>query len=259
MNLDARTSLPLALSELAIDINEAFSQSKQFYQTGIDALTAAIASDKKAGEMLLKVKNFLPYGEFGEWVTTNCHFTHRHANRLMLIAKNWEKITATLDTRVEIESPLLSLRSALSLAAAEPKPDTPPSEPATKYKVALKTHPCYGETVEVKQELNHGDILLCKTSNGEFAFVKKELVPESQSLEPVDAEIIDVEVENISEQLKEAIALIIEYLPEAELKKVLAASFSIGKEHLPPDALMLAAKLVGGQEMLAIAGLDQRA
>ncbi|MBN3875224.1 DUF3102 domain-containing protein [Nostoc sp. JL23] len=246
------------LTELAININEAFSQSKEFYQAGIEALTSAIASDKKAGEILLKVKSFLPYGEFGGWVTANCHFTHRHANRLMVIAKNWEKITATLDTRVEAESPLLSLRSALSLATAEPKPEAPPPEPTPKYKVALKNHPCYGETVEVKQELNHGDILLCKTSNGDFAFVKKELVPESQSLEPINAEIIDEEKEDISEQLKQAIALVIEYLSEMQLKAVLAASLSIGKDHLPTDALFVAAKLIGGQEIAVLNQGDAR-
>lgn len=245
------------LAELAININEAFSQSKQFYQAGIETLTAAIASDKKAGEMLLKVKSFLPYGEFGEWVAANCNFTHRHANRLMLIAKNWERIASTLDTRVETDSPLLSLRSALSLATAEPKPEAPPPEPTAKYKIALKNHPCYGETVEVKQELNHGDILLCKTSDGEFAFVKKELVPESQSLEPINAEIIDVEVTDISERLKEAIAIVIEYLPENELKAVLAASLSIGKEHLPSDAQDMAAKLISPKEMPALSAINR--
>ncbi|MEH2393897.1 MAG: DUF3102 domain-containing protein [Nostoc sp.] len=238
------------LLEIANNINSAFERSKQLYEAGIDTLSQAIAADKEAGEMLLQVKNFLPYGEFGEWVNKSCVFTHRHANRLMLIAKNWQKIAASLDTRVESESPLLSLRGALSIVSNEPKSEAPPPEPATKYKVALKNHPCYGQTVVVKQELNHGDILLCKTSGGDFAFVKKELVPESQLLEErVDTEIIDVEVTDSSEQLKEAIAIIIEYLPETELKAILAASLSIGKEHLPSNALMLTAKLIGGQEM----------
>ncbi|BBD69521.1 hypothetical protein NIES4072_31460 [Nostoc commune NIES-4072] len=241
------------LLELANSINEVFKQSKQFYEAGIESFKLAIAADKEAGEMLIKVKSSLPYGQFGDWVSKNCDFTHRHANRLMLIAKNWEKIIATLDTRDESESLLPSLRTALALAAAEPKPEAPPPEPTPKYKVALKGHACYGETVEVKEELNKGDVLVCKTSKGEIPFLKKELIPESQLLESVDAEIIDVEVEDISEQLKEAIALVIEYLPEVELKAVLAASLSIGKEHLPSDAQSTAARLIGGQD-LAILG-----
>jgi hypothetical protein len=172
----------------------------------------------------------------------------------MQIAKNWEKIVRTWEdaksaTRGAIESPLPSLRVAIALAAAEPKPEAPSPEPATKYKVALPSHPCYGETVEVKEELSKGDVILCKTSKGEIPFLRKELVDESQALKLVDAEIIDVEVTDISERLKEAIALIIEYLPEVELKAVLAASLSIGKDHLPSDAQGMAAKLIGGQEL----------
>jgi Protein of unknown function (DUF3102) len=243
------------LLELANNINEAFDRSKQLYADGIDYLKLALLSDKEVGEMLLEVKLSVPHGSFTSWIQDNCQFSDRHARRLMALARDWTKIMKVWenmksDTRDRFGGdPLPSLRVAIALAAAEPKLEVPPSQPVAKYKIALKTHPCYGETVEVKQELNHGDILLCKTSNGDFAFVKKELVPESQALKPVDAEIIDVEVEDISEHLKEAIALIIEYLPETELKAVLAASLSIGKDHLPSDAAGLAAKLIGGQEL----------
>jgi hypothetical protein len=242
------------LSELAININSAFEQSRQLYEAGVDTLAQAIASDKEAGEWLLKAKTFIPHGEFTQWVESNCKFKIRHAQKLMQIAKNWEKIVRTWEdaksaTRGVFESPLPSLRVAIALAAAEPKPEPPPSPPVTKYKVALASHPCYGETVEVKEQLSKGDVILCKTSKGEIPFLKKELISESQSLAPVDAEIIDVEVEDISEQLKEAIALVIEYLPENELKAVLAASLSIGKDHLPIDAQGMAAKLIGGQEI----------
>jgi hypothetical protein len=248
------------LSELANNINEAFKQSRQFYEAGIEAFKLAIAADKLAGEMLLEVKTSLPYGHFGEWVNKNCNFTHRHANRLMLIAKNWEKIITSLDTRVETESLLPSLRVAIALAAAEPKPEPPPQEPVTKYKVALPGHECYGEVVEVKENLQHGDVLLCKTSKGEYPFLKKELVAEAELLTPIDAEIIDIEVTDISEQLKEAIAIVIEYLPEAELKAVLAASLGIGALHLPGETQHMAAKLIGDgvspvggdREMLAL-------
>jgi Protein of unknown function (DUF3102) len=246
------------LTELAININEAFDRSKQLYADGIDHLKLALLTDKEIGEMLLAVKQSLPHGSFASWIQDNCRFNDRHARRLMTIASNWTKIinaweSMKSDTRDRFDGhPLPSLRLALALATAEPKPEAPQPEPTPKYKVALKNHPCYGETVEVKQELNHGDILLCKTSGGDFAFVKKELVPESQSLQPINAEIIDVEIEDNSERLKEAIALIIEYLPENELKAVLAASLSIGKEYLPSDAQGMAAKLIGGQEVAVL-------
>ncbi|QLE42238.1 DUF3102 domain-containing protein [Nostoc sp. C052] len=242
------------LSELAININQAFDKSKEFYKAGINELQQALLCDKQAGDLLIQVKAELPYGQFTSWVEENCRFTMRHAQFLMKISREWHRIIKQWDelrneTRFASDSPLPSLRVAIALAAAEPKPESPPSLPVTKYKVALKDHACYGETVEVKEELSKGDVILCRTSKGEIPFLKKELVPESQSLQPVDAEIIDVEVEDISEQLKEAIALVIEYLSENELKAVLAASLSIGKEHLPSDAAGLAAKLIGGQDL----------
>jgi hypothetical protein len=240
------------LLELADNINEAYERSKQLYVDGIDYLKLALLTDKEVGEMLLKVKLSVPHGSFTSWIKDNCQFSDRHARRLMALARDWTKIinvweNMKSDTRDRFGGdPLPSLRVAIALAAAEPKPEASPSPPATKYKVALPSHPCYGETIEVKEELSKGDVILCKTSKGEIPFLKKELVPVSQSLELVDAEIVDIEVIDISEQLKEAIALVIEYLPEAELKAVLVASLNIGKDHLPSDALVLAARLTGG-------------
>ncbi|QLE47961.1 DUF3102 domain-containing protein [Nostoc sp. C057] len=237
------------LTELAININKDFERSKQLYQDGIEYLKLALLSDRQIGESLIIVKGALAYGEFKTWVEENCNFSRSHAYRLITIASKWDKIIAACPTReTTAELVLPSLRTAIALAAAEPKPELPPPEPTTKYKVALPSHPCYGETVEVKEELSKGDVILCKTSKGEIPFLKKELVPESQPLDPVDAEIIDVKVTDISEQLKEAIALVIEYLPENELKAVLAASLSIGKDYLPSDAQGMAAKLIGGKE-----------
>lgn len=235
------------LLDLANNINQAYERSQKLYEAGIETITQALLSDKEAGEMLLQVKDLLPHGSFLQWIQDNCPFKERHARNLMAIAKNWSKIIEAIDpksaTCCRFDSPILSLRAALSIAAAESKPETPPPEPSQKYKVALPSHPCYGETVEAKEELHKGDIILCKTSKGEIPFLKKELADASHSLDPI-AEIIDVEVTNISEQLKEAIALVIEYLPEAELKAVLAASLNIGKDHLPSDAQSMAAKLI---------------
>ena len=205
---------------------------------------------------MVQVKQNLPHGAFLPWIEANCKFSLSHAYRLINIAKNWQKIIQSWEekllTREKFEAPILSLRTAIALSTVEPKPEAPPPEPAPKYKVALKNHPCYGETVVVKQELNHGDILLCKTSGGDFAFVKKELVPESHPLETVDAEIIDVEVTDSSEQLKEAIATILEYLPELQLKQILVQALSVGKDYLPSDAQGMAAKLIVTEEVFAI-------
>ncbi|MBW4677147.1 MAG: DUF3102 domain-containing protein [Desmonostoc geniculatum HA4340-LM1] len=247
------------LLELANNINEAFERSKQFYESGIEALSQAVTSDKEVGELLLKAKVIVPHGEFMQWVEANCKFKMRHAQKLMQVANNWEKIVRSWEdakcaTRGAFDSPLPSLRVAIALVSTEPKPEAPPPEPTTKYKVGLPSHPCYGEVVEVKGELHKGDVIVCKTSQGEIPFLKKELIPASQSLEKVDTEIIDVEIENISEQLKEAIAIVIEYLPESELKAVLAAAVSIGKDFLPVDAQGMVSKLIGSQETPALNG-----
>ncbi|MHC5779703.1 DUF3102 domain-containing protein [Nostoc sp.] len=246
------------LLELAENINQAHLRSQHLYQQQTDALLEALTSDRNAGAWLSEAKSLLPHGGFIEWVDSNCKFTIRHAQRLMSIDKNWEKFLAAwsnakCDTGDVFDSPLPSLKVALLFLSVKATPESPPPPIITKFKVASIGHPHYGKVVEVKKELHHGDVLLCETSSGdEIPFLRKELIAENQPL--LNDEIIDVEVTDSdnSEQLKEAIALIIEYLPELQLKQILISALSIGKDYLPSDAQNMAVKLIGGQEMLAL-------
>ncbi|WP_414755557.1 DUF3102 domain-containing protein [Anabaena sp. CCY 9910] len=242
------------LIETASNINDLIQKSHQLYREGISAIEGAIATDKEAGLLLIKVKESLPHGEFTKWVETNCKFTVRHAQFLMKIAKEWDRIIAAWEkmkneTRFVFDSPLPSLRMALALAATEPKQEAPPPPPITTYKIANPQHPQYGEQVEEVKQINNGDIIVCKTPTGEFPFLKHELAAAVEPLKVVETEVIDVEIEDNSEKLREAIALIIEYLPETQLQNLLAQAVTIGREFLPDEAKQLI-----GQEMLILEG-----
>ncbi|MFN6572386.1 DUF3102 domain-containing protein [Dendronalium sp. ChiSLP03b] len=236
------------LSEIAININDTFDRSKEFYETGINAIKQALVLDKECGDLLIQAKQNLPHGAFIPWIEANCKFSRSHAHRLMSIAKNWQKIMQSWEdkclTRGTFEAPILSLRTALAIVSAEPKQEASSSEPLKTYKVAQPKHSCYGEVVEVVKELNHGDILVCKTSKGEFPFLKNELVAENQPLKVEVAEIIDVEVEDNSDKLREAIAIMIEFLPELQLRAILSQVLFTSRDYLPSDIQSMATKLI---------------
>ncbi|MBD2437356.1 DUF3102 domain-containing protein [Nostoc sp. FACHB-110] len=236
------------LTILATNINEAVERSRSLYKDGIETLGQALTSDKEAGLLLIEVKGSLPHGEFTKWIEVNCKFSPRHAQFLMKIAKEWDRIISSWEkmkneTRFVFDSPLPSLRQAIFLASAEPKEETIPNQvTSTKYKVALLNHECYGEVVEVAKTVSNGDVLVCKTSKGEFPFLKGELVGENEPIKAVEAEIIDVEIEDKSEELREAIATLIEYFPEAQLKSLLIQAVALGKDFLPDDVKAMAGK-----------------
>lgn len=230
--------------ELAENINSLVEHSDRLYREGILNLKNAIALNKEAGLLLIQVKESLPYGEFTAWVNANCKFSDRHARRLMCIAKNWDKIVRAweqlrTDTSDRSDNILPSLRQALNLAAAisEPKEEKPTPLPITSYKIANPQHSCYGEVVKEVKQISQ-DIIVCKTSAGEFPFLKNELIPESEQLTlPPAIEVVDAEIEDNSEQLREAIALVIEYLSEQHLKVLLFQAADLGKDSVPSDII----------------------
>lgn len=243
--------------EIAENINSLVERSDRFYREGALHIKNAIALNKEAGLLLIQVKESLKHGEFTEWIKENCNFSDRYARYLMQIAKNWDKIIASweqmkteTDFRFGHPLPCIKQAIALSASASEPKEEKPSPPPTTTYKIANPQHPRYGETVKEVSRLNQGDIIVCKTSAGEFPFLKNELIPETEqiSLPPV-VEIVDAEIEDNSEQLREAIALVIEYLDERQLQILLGQAIDLGKGSLPIDVISkfgkLAPQLVG--------------
>ncbi|MBD2489013.1 DUF3102 domain-containing protein [Aulosira sp. FACHB-615] len=235
------------LAVLATNINEAVERSRLLYKEGVEVLGQALISDRDAGLMLIKAKKSVPHGEFIKWIETNCKFTPRHAQFLMKIATEWEKIIIEWEkvkneTRFAFKS-LPSLRQAIALASAEPKEEPTPNQVAqARYKVALPNHECYGEVVEVAKVTANGDVLVCKTSKGEYPFLRGELIEPDKPLKAVEVEIIDVEIEDKAEELREAIATLIEYFPENQLKTLLVQAVALGKDFLPENVKAMVGK-----------------
>jgi hypothetical protein len=233
---------------LTNNINSYYLESRKLYSQGIDSIKRGISCERDAGKLLIDVKESLPYGEFGQWIVNHCNFSHRHANRMMLIARNWEKISATLDTCVQSDDALISLRSALALLSAKPNSDNIHQPQLIKHRVVASGHQCYGEIVEEINKINGGDIIICRTPEGEVPFLRKELGDEGARTQQ---EIIDVEVDETSDKLKEAIIIITEYLPDVELRVLLNQALNIGRQYLPQSAQDIVCGLID-QEMLAL-------
>lgn len=65
-------------------------EQKQFKKE----LRAAVARAKTIGELLLKAKEQIPYGEFGEWVRSKAQMSEAWATNCMAIARGWDKVEA---------------------------------------------------------------------------------------------------------------------------------------------------------------------
>lgn len=80
------TLAALDLDQLVREINEEHHAADQAMRDGVDHA-------RRAGQLLLHVKNKLKYGEFMPWVEQHCDFSHRTATMYMRIAGEWDRIT----------------------------------------------------------------------------------------------------------------------------------------------------------------------
>lgn len=82
-----------ALDTLAREIKEA-------HDAAATAMRESLRHARRAGELLIEVKDQLPHGEFGPWIDAHCGFGWRTANLYMRIAREWEKLVAENSQRI---------------------------------------------------------------------------------------------------------------------------------------------------------------
>ena len=82
-----------ALDTLAREIKEA-------HDAAATAMRESLRHARRAGELLIEVKDQLPHGEFGPWIDAHCGFGWRTANLYMRIAHEWEKLVAENSQRI---------------------------------------------------------------------------------------------------------------------------------------------------------------
>lgn len=75
----------LELTSLADQINAAHLEVEQSYRRALQAAYVA-------GQALLEAKRRLNHGEFLPWLSANCQFSERSAQRYMAIAQHWEPL-----------------------------------------------------------------------------------------------------------------------------------------------------------------------
>lgn len=95
----------MTLDEIASAIAEEQVQFKK-------ELRAAVVRARKIGELLLKAKEQIPHGEFGDWVTSKAQMSHVWATNCMAIARGWDK--------VESHGVDITVRQAANVARGKP-------------------------------------------------------------------------------------------------------------------------------------------
>ena len=106
----------LSLDSLASAINAAHTRCERSYVTMLE-------DAKCAGELLLQAKSQLPHGQWTAWLSSNCAFSDRTAQRYMQIASSWDSLQSKTDTVAD-----LGVRMACEMIAQEKvfdKPDEP--------------------------------------------------------------------------------------------------------------------------------------
>lgn len=107
---------PETLEDLAITANEE-------HDACIGAAGNAVEHAIKAGHALIKAKEQVPYGKWGDWLETNCRFSQPTASRYVKIASNYSRVNN-----------LESVRQAMAMLAApsEEEEDTEDTEKEKK-------------------------------------------------------------------------------------------------------------------------------
>jgi hypothetical protein len=110
------------LDELARTIN---AEHKLFGQQ----LQSSVAHARRAGELLLQVKQQVGHGHWLPWLKTNLTFSERTAQDYIRVARRWDELIGSNPQRVAD----LTYREAVKLLAdrraGEDEEDTPPTQP----------------------------------------------------------------------------------------------------------------------------------
>jgi hypothetical protein len=78
------------------------------------AMRDSIAHARRAGDLLLDVKDKLPHGAFMEWVERHCEFAHRTATMYMRVAREWDRIATMVNWQSVANLGIAALDQSLS-------------------------------------------------------------------------------------------------------------------------------------------------
>ncbi len=132
--ITATTNHPLALTDLAGEINREHEAAQKAAQT-------AVEHARRCGELLVQAKAEVGHGGFLAWLRAHCHVQERQARNYMRIAENWPLI-ANRHRGAD-----LSVKGVLRLLTAE-KPTPPRDEDQDRVKINAN----YGLPDELPQD-----------------------------------------------------------------------------------------------------------
>lgn len=159
----------LSLDSLAIAINAAHERCQRSYVT-------MLSDARSTGELLLQAKSQLPHGQWTAWLSSNCAFSDRTAQRYMQIASSWDTLQSKTDTVAD-----LGVRMACEMIASEKILDLPNENktrvvPKPKNQIATHSDIRPGDRVAVidPESPEHGQELeVSEVVQDAIALVKK--------------------------------------------------------------------------------------
>lgn len=101
------------------DLQRLASQINESHGAAGDAARSAIEHARQCGEYLIEAKAACGHGNFGRWLSENCHVGERQARKYMEVAREWDRLPKT-----EPGSDL-TIREALALIHDEDEPAVP--------------------------------------------------------------------------------------------------------------------------------------
>jgi hypothetical protein len=80
------------LPELAVEINDREKTLEALRRQAADASSDWICEVALQGQALIRVRQTVSHGQFGDWIKTNCPFSYRSAARYMTIARQMPRV-----------------------------------------------------------------------------------------------------------------------------------------------------------------------
>jgi hypothetical protein len=104
----------------ALQLEELANGIRLCHEAILATFQSSIQHAKEAGELLIRVKDSLPHGEFGRWVVEHCHFSPETARGYMRVARRWHELKSADPERQRVTE--VSYRAALA-QLAKPRSD----------------------------------------------------------------------------------------------------------------------------------------
>lgn len=112
------------------ELNKLAKTANREHKACVDSQRAVAEHARDCGLALLEAKRQLAHGEWSAWVSQNCTFSQRNAQRYMLIASRWDELQELAGAKTTRAS-FFTIRQALKILTTEKS--VPEMSPEAKF------------------------------------------------------------------------------------------------------------------------------